>query len=117
MDKHIDLLGILFIAYNICGALAACIVFVAVVGGGFLSGDEIAIFYTSWVGTAIATLLGVLSVPGLIAAYGLLKRRAWGRYLAMVLGAMHLLAVPFGTALGIYTLWILVQDEAAAQFS
>jgi hypothetical protein len=58
--------------------LAAAIVFTAIVGGGLLSGDEDAIFITSTVGTAVAALVGVLSIPGLFAAYGLFKRRTWG---------------------------------------
>jgi hypothetical protein len=62
----------------ITGVLAAAIVFTAIVGSGLLSGDEDAIFITSTVGTAVAALVGVLSIPGLFAAYGLFKRRTWG---------------------------------------
>ena len=98
MEKHVTLLGVLHISLSIVCAFAAVIVYVAVVGGGILSGDDTAVYYTSRVGTAVSSLLAVFSVPGFIAAYGLLKRRSWGRYLAMVLGGVNLLNVPFGTA-------------------
>jgi hypothetical protein len=116
MEKHVSLLAVFFLALSVVGILAACIVFVAVVGGGFLSGDETAIFITSTVGTAVASLVGVLSIPGLFCAYGLFKHRSWGRYLALIVGAMNLLSIPFGTAVGVYAIWLLTQDEAIRLF-
>ena len=116
MDKHVTLLAIFYVALSAVGLLAAAIVFTAVVGGGLLSGEEEAIFITSTVGTAVSSLVAVLSLPGLLAAYGLFKRRNWGRYLALVLGAMNVLNVPFGTALAVYTFWVMTQDDAIRLF-
>ena len=39
-----------------------------------------------------------------LAGWGLLKRASWARMLALILGFLSLLSVPFGTALGVYTL-------------
>ena len=117
IEKHVTLLGVLYIAFGATGLLAASIVFLAIVGGGFLSGDETAMFITSTVGTAIASLIAFLSLPGLVGAYGLLKRRNWGRFLVLIVSAMNLLIIPFGTALGIYAFWVLTQDEASSYFS
>jgi hypothetical protein len=117
MEKHVTNLAVFYLALSIVGIMAACIVFVAVVGGGFLSGDETAMFITSTVGTAISSLVGILSIPGLICAYGLFKRRSWGRYLSLVVGAINLFNIPFGTALGVYTFWALTKDEAAELFN
>ena len=116
MDKHITLLATFYVALSAVGLLAAAIVFTAVVGGGLLSGEEEAIFITSTVGTAVSSLVAVLSLPGLLAAYGLFKRRNWGRYLALVLGAMNVLNIPLGTALAVYTFWVLTQDDAIRLF-
>ena len=116
IDKHVTLLATLYVALSLVGLLTAAIVFTAVVGGGFLSGDEQAIFITSTVGTAVASLIGLLSIPGLIAAYGLFKRLNWGRYLTLVLGAMNVFNVPFGTALAVYTFWVLTRDDVASLF-
>lgn len=116
MDKHLTLLASCYLALSLIGVLAAAIVFTAIVGGGLLSGDEEAIFITSTVGTAVSALVFVLSIPGLFAAYGLFKRRSWSRFLTLVVGAMNVLNVPFGTALAVYTFWVLTQDEATSLF-
>lgn len=44
---------------------------------------------------------------GLLTGYALLTRQSWGRVLAIVIGVMVLIHPPLGTALGIYTLWVL----------
>jgi hypothetical protein len=50
------------------------------------------------------------------AGWGLLKIRPWARGLAIVLGAISLLHPPFGTALGIYTLWVLLSGDSGAEY-
>jgi len=52
----------------------------------------------------LTTLMGACSI---ITGYALLTRKPWGRILAIVFGILALLKLPFGTALGIYTLWVL----------
>ena len=73
-------------------------------------------FVTGAVGVAIAGFLIVLSLPGIIAGLGLLKFRPWARILAIIVGALHLLSFPLGTALGVYTLVVLLNNEAPAVF-
>ncbi len=116
MEEHVKILGILYIALSALGLIAAFIVFVAVTGGGLISGDETAIAITSIVGTVIAGILVLVSAPGIIGGMGLLKRQSWARILVLVLGIVHLINVPFGTALGIYTIWTLTNKETEALF-
>jgi hypothetical protein len=116
IDTHVTLLASCYLALSLIGVLTAAIVFTAIVGGGLLSGDEEAIFITSTVGTAIAAIVFVLSVPGLFASYGLFKRRGWSRFLTLVVGAMNVLIVPFGTALAVYTFWVLTREESTSFF-
>ena len=116
MDQHVTVLSILYIG---CGALFLCvagIVFVAVVGGGLLSGEPDAIWITSGVGTAIACFLTLLGAPGIIGGIGLLQRAQWARILVLVLGFLNLLNFPLGTLLGIYTIWALMREEANEYF-
>jgi ABC-type glycerol-3-phosphate transport system permease component len=60
-------------------------------------------------------------LPGVIAyvlaGYGLLKYKSWARILAIILAILNLILFPIGTALGIYTLVIMFNDEAEALFS
>jgi hypothetical protein len=68
------------------------------------------------VGGAIALFLLLLSVPSIIAGIGLLNFKPWSRILAIVVSAFHLLSIPFGTALGIYGLWVLFSQESLRFF-
>jgi hypothetical protein len=96
--------------------LLAIIIFTAVVGGGIISGDSEAIAITSIVGPAVALFFVLLSTPGLIGGIYLLKHRPWARILVLVLGFLNLIEIPIGTALGIYTIWVLFKDETVDLF-
>ncbi len=116
MEQHITILGVLHIAYGAIGILVAMIVFMAVVGGGMLSGDAEALAITTLVGTSIATFLFIPSLPGLIGGLGIFKYRPWARITLLVVGFVNLLIVPFGTILGIYTIWVLMNIEVKDMF-
>lgn len=116
MDEHIKILGILYIAFSALGLIAALVLFIIITGGGLISGDNAAITITTIVGTAIAAILLIFSAPGIIGGMGLLKRQSWARVLVLVLGIINLINIPFGTALGIYTIWVLTNKETEALF-
>lgn len=101
---------------GVLGILIAFIVFAAVVGGGMLSGDADARAITAIVGTAVGGMFGVLSLPWLIAGVGLVRFKPWARPLGLIVALFDLLLIPVGTLLGIYTIWILMQDETVALF-
>ena len=113
MEKHVTVLGILYIAFSALGLLLAVIVFTAVVGGGIISGDSEAMAITGIVGPAVALFFILLSAPGLIGGIYLLKRRPWARILA---ARQYLFAGGKGTALGIYTIWVLFKNETVELF-
>ncbi len=116
MRQHIPILGWCFIVYHGILAVLGIVVGVIVFGAGAASGEREAMFITGTVGAAIAIFLIVISLPGVIAGIGLLKFRPWARILAIIIGALHLLSFPFGTALGVYTLVVLLNAEAPAIF-
>jgi len=61
--------------------------------------------------------IALLAFPGIIAGIGLLLRRRWGRILALVVGFLSLISFPIGTALGLYTIWVLIQPGAPELFN
>jgi hypothetical protein len=65
---------------------------------------------------AIGLLISGFAIAGAIAGWGLMARCPWARMLAIVLGCISLLHFPFGTALGIYTLWVLVPGDADVEY-
>ena len=68
-------------------------------------------------GSALVIFLLALSLPGLITGIGLLKFQSWARILGIVLSAINLINIPFGTILGIYGLWVLLSKETEPLFS
>lgn len=116
MDSHIKIVGIVNIVFGILGLMAAAIVFIAVAGGGLISGDLTAITVTSIVAVSVSSLIAIFSIPEIIAGIGILKIKGWGRILGMVVAILDLLNIPFGTAFGIYALWVLMNEETEKIF-
>lgn len=117
LKRHVSFLGGLYIVFSSLALVAGIIVFVAVAGGGLISGDETVIAITTIVASTIAGFLLLFSAPGIICGLGLLKYRSWSRTLGLILGVVNLINIPFGTALGVYTLWVLLQEETETLFS
>jgi hypothetical protein len=125
MEQHIKILGVLNIVWGAMGALGGLIVlliFGSVFGilGAAVHHDAdaaIALPIIGLVGGAIAFFLLLLSVPSIVAGIALLNFKPWSRTLAIVVSALHLLSIPFGTALGIYGLWVLFSQESLRFFA
>lgn len=117
MEKHVTFVAVLNIAFGMLGVLMAAVAFTAIVGGGLISDDDRAIAITLVVGTSVAFFFLVLSVPELIGGIGLLKGKGWARILIMIIACIDLVLIPFGTAIGIYTLWVMLNDDTAKLFS
>jgi len=116
LGQHVTLLGWLHIISGAVFLIVGVFVFVLLAGIGAVSGDMEAMGILTLVGTLTAFLMVVLALPGLLAGVGLLKGKSWGRILAIIVGLFHLFNFPLGTALGAYTLWVLLQSNAAAYF-
>ncbi len=100
--------GILLIMGSVAGAIAA-----AAQSGKYpdLENSQFAAPVIGVIGLAIGIFLLALSAPAIIGGIGLLKFRPWSRILMIIVSSLHLLSFPFGTALGIYGLWVLVNEE------
>ena len=124
MQTHVKVLGVLFIALSALG-LCAAILFLFFVGAAALSVHANATAHDALVAVPIIGVLGsalfvfmtVLSLPGIIVGIGLLKLLPWARIVGIVLCALNLISIPFGTILGIYGLWVLLNSETEALFT
>jgi hypothetical protein len=65
---------------------------------------------------SLGIFLGLFGVLHLVLAWGLFERESWARMLGLVLGFLGLLRFPLGTALGIYTLWVLLPEESGREY-
>ena len=116
LEQHASIVGWLHIAGNAIMILAGCAVFALLGGIGLATGDPEASGILAIVGGALGVFLAILGIPGIVAGYGVLRRKAWGRILAMVVGFLGLVNFPIGTAIGIYTFWVMLQDSAGEVF-
>jgi hypothetical protein len=121
MDTHIKILGWLHVIFGALGVLMG-LLGLAFFGGiaGMIgmsgpTGDEaVAIPIMGAIGGFVMLLALIISVPGLIVGWGLINYKSWARILGIILSALHLINVPFGTVLGIYGLWVLLNDQTRA---
>ena len=118
MQTHIRVLAVLQIVYAsiaLLVAAGAALVFgglatvVGLTAGWAGGGPAIPLF--ALVGSAAVTFLLLMSIPRLVAAYGLLNRRPWARTLTLVVNGIGALDFPAGTALGIYAFWVLTRRD------
>jgi nitrate reductase gamma subunit len=116
-EMHVKIIAWLYILLGILGILASVFVFAIVAGAGWISGDTIALQITLLVSIAVAGFLAVISIPGVLVGFGLLFLQPWARVLAMVLAVLNLANIPFGTALGIYALIVLLHGDTAQLFA
>src|SRR5229473_4733232 len=64
----------------------------------------------------LGIVLAFFGVLHLALAWGLFEREPWARFLGLVLGFLALVRFPFGTALGIYTLWVLLPESSGKEY-
>lgn len=117
LHSHVTILGWVYILGNAVFLLIGCFVFLLLLSIGGLTGEAEGFSVLAIVGTFVAGILTVLALPGMVAGYGLLQRKEWGRILALVMGLLGLANIPIGTAIGLYTFWILLQESAPTYFA
>ena len=118
MDKHVDVISILWIVSGSLGILIAIFIFWLLWGITFIPniGYE-ASYILRLVATWVSIFLAVFSVPEVIGGIGLLKRKDWGRILVLVVSFFNLVNFPLGTALGVYSFIILLKEETVRLFA
>jgi hypothetical protein len=123
--EHRRLVGILWMAYSALHVVAgvAVIVVAQVVFGGLRGAihipdgppPEVTVWLRPLL-SFIGWLILAKAAAGIIAGWGLLQRQEWARTVALVVGFVALLNVPIGTALGIYTLWVLLPAQSDEEY-
>jgi hypothetical protein len=116
MQQHVTILGWLYVIGHAMFLAIGAFVFILLTGIGLAVSDSEARLVLPIVGTAVGSLLILLSLPGLIAGYGLLTAKPWARVLALVIGILNLVNVPIGTIIGAYACWVLLQQPTREYF-
>lgn len=121
MAFHVDLAGILFIVWGalitliglstLALGVAATALAASPSSGGQLTAGVIAAAFTTL--ALIAILWGAAHIA---VGLPLRRHRHWSRLAALMLGAVDLLLLPYGTALGCYALWVLLHHGGRRLF-
>jgi len=112
---HVRLLGIIWVAISTFRLLPGLFLFSFFHHRGPVLPLDLPLFVPGLL-RMIGAMFLVAGALGLIAGWGLLARQPWARTLAIVLGCFNLIDMPFGTALGIYTLWVLLPTAAEEEY-
>lgn len=117
MKKHVTLVAALQIGFSTMGILAAMVVFfVFSFAGSFVDDVEVAMTVLRFLGAFVPAIIILVSLLGLIGGIGLLSYQKWARIIVLVVAALGCLNFPLGTLKGVYSLWVLMQDETTALF-
>ncbi|MCX6322249.1 MAG: hypothetical protein NTX93_10695 [Bacteroidia bacterium] len=117
MKKHVTVVGAIHIGFGILGLIAAVVVFFALnFAKGFVENDEVGVVVLRFLAISLPLLIGFLSTLGLVGGIGLLSYMPWARYLIIVIAALGCLNIPIGTLKGVYSIWVLMQDDTVKLF-
>lgn len=117
MSKHITAVGALHIGFAIMGIVSGIIIFLLLSSIGLFIEDIESQSILILIGSSIGIFLIVVSVPGLVAGIGLLYLKNWARILTLIISVLDLFNIPLGTLLGIYSIWVLVQEDTIKIFN
>lgn len=118
--RHVQLVSILWLAagfLNLIGAAALFILGNALFPLIARSEPNVPVApFVHGIFTVIGILLALKALLCLGGGWGLLQRESWARPLVLVLAIISLINIPFGTALGIYTLWVFIPAQSEQEY-
>ncbi|HZR67269.1 MAG TPA: zinc ribbon domain-containing protein [Terriglobales bacterium] len=117
LQRHLRTVGILWIVVGGLWVIPSLFLIGLGHAGHITIGDEM--FSRAFVPPLLFSLGSVfllVAAGGILVGWGLMNHERWARTTAIVLGVLALLHPPFFTALGIYTLWVLLPSDSAAEY-
>lgn len=117
MKKHVSVVGILHIVFAVLGLFVAVLILFGIsIALSYVQGDEMAVAVLRTVMISLTTVISVVSVLSIIGGIGLFSYAEWARVLIIIMSAINCLNIPIGTAKGVYSIWVLLQDETIRLF-
>jgi hypothetical protein len=126
-ETHVAVVAWLQIVNGLIGIIAGAFVATLILGAGAFAASSMhdggavregasLMQFMATTAAALGGLMLVLSMPGVVAGIGLLRRASWSRVMALVLSAFELVLFPIGTVLAAYTIFVLSQQAAIDGF-
>lgn len=121
VQEHVRLLGLFWLAFSAFNTIGGIVVFIIAntLFGHFrpMGMPDAPTSFLRPLLSVVALLLVAKAACGFAAGWGLLQHERWARILALVLGFISLFTnIPFGTALGIYTMWVLLPAQSEREY-
>jgi hypothetical protein len=122
VERHVAVLGILTSLWGALAILAGLSLLLLAAGALAIfaapDGEAVGLYagLTAGIFAAIGAFAVVWGAAQVGAAILLRRRRPAGRILVLALAVVNLLVLPFGTALGIYALWVLLTHDGRHLF-
>jgi len=121
MRKHVELLGVLYFVWGAIGLLIGIAILALAFGTASIDvspegGRGAAVGVAAAMFGALSGICLVWGVVHVWDAIAIRRHRHAGRAVAMVLAVLNLFLLPFGTALGVYALWVLTQEQVRPLF-
>jgi hypothetical protein len=119
---HVDLIGALFVVWGALttlvgvSTLALGVGAVALIASGAVGQGQFAAGVTAAAFTTLALIAILWGAVHILVGVPLRRRRHWSRLAALTLGSIDLVLLPYGTALGCYTLWTLLSEGGKKAF-
>jgi len=120
MKKHVTAVGAIQIVMGSLGIIISAGLFILFSNLlDFIPKEDMPEFvqkFLSYLFKAIPIVMVVLSVISLIGGIGLLSYKPWARIMVFVVAVVGCLNIPIGTLIGVYTIWVLMQDDTIKLF-
>lgn len=124
MLSHVDFIGLLFIVWGLLttlvglSTLALGVGAVALIASGTPGGGgQMAAGLTAFAFGALAVIAMLWGIAHVVVGMPLRRRKPWARLAALMLGSIDLVLLPYGTALGVYALWVLLNERGKRLFA
>lgn len=120
MHKHINLLGVLHLVWGSLGVLLGLAMFLLAAGAAALAQSVAGEGLAARVTAASLSAFGILLLAGggvnAWVGSGIRRHRGVARLMGLLLALLNLFVFPFGTALGLYSFWVLLNNEGRRVF-
>jgi hypothetical protein len=120
--SQVDFLGVLFIVWGLLTALvgvstlALGVSALSLIPSAARGGSQVAAGVIAAVFGTLALIAIVWGAAHVVVGVPLRRRKPWARIFALTLGSVDLVLLPYGTALGVYALWVLLSEGGRSVF-